>query len=121
MKAQIDDDWAYFKECGYEAREDGSVVHPGEVSGRCLLGNDWIVGDFADVLIQLENAPELGSVVEWLEKQDWRFVTEAAWSVWLGRSVCPQVGWKDVLWEFEVRALRGQDTLDSYCCREMWW
>lgn len=34
LQVELDDNWGYFNECGYEAREDLSVVHPGEV---CLI------------------------------------------------------------------------------------
>lgn len=31
LKAELDDNWAYFNECGYEARNDPSVIHPSQV------------------------------------------------------------------------------------------
>jgi hypothetical protein len=31
LKVELDDNWAYFNECGYEARDDPTVIHPNEV------------------------------------------------------------------------------------------
>lgn len=28
LKAELDNNWAYFNECGYEARNDPSVIYP---------------------------------------------------------------------------------------------
>ncbi|KAL1585775.1 hypothetical protein WHR41_04969 [Cladosporium halotolerans] len=55
LKAELDDNWAYFNECGYEARDDPTVIHPN----------------------QLEECPKLGSVREWIQQQDWSFVAKA--------------------------------------------
>jgi len=31
LKEELDDNWAYFNECGYEARDDPSLIHPKQV------------------------------------------------------------------------------------------
>lgn len=31
LKEELDDNWAYFNECGYEGRDDPSVIHPNQV------------------------------------------------------------------------------------------
>lgn len=36
LKAELDDNWAYFNECEHEARDDPTVVHPNQVCCICL-------------------------------------------------------------------------------------
>jgi len=45
LQQVVDDMWGYFNEFGYEARQDLSVIHPGQV---CLDRWLLIVGHFAD-------------------------------------------------------------------------
>ncbi|KAK1141155.1 hypothetical protein N8T08_009322 [Aspergillus melleus] len=49
LKQELIDNWAYFNDCGYEGRDDPSVIHPR----------------------QLEVPLNLPSVEEWIRQQDW--------------------------------------------------
>ena len=73
LKEELDDNWAYLNECGYEARDDPSLIHPNQVKYLLCSGhmNDRLTS------CQLEAAPKLGSVFEWFKKQDWGFVSMA--------------------------------------------
>ncbi|KAJ4992423.1 NmrA-like family protein [Stagonosporopsis vannaccii] len=53
LKTELRDNWKYFNECGYEARENPDIIHPS----------------------QLEGAPKLGSISDWIKKQNWDFVS----------------------------------------------
>ena len=73
LKEELDDNWAYFNECGYEGRDDPSVMHPNQV--RYSLCNPH--ANKRLTFWQLEVAPKLGTVSDWIKKQDWRFVSKA--------------------------------------------
>ena len=39
LRAEMSDTFAYFNECGYEARDDPTVIHPSQVSGMSDLSS----------------------------------------------------------------------------------
>ncbi|KAJ3530650.1 hypothetical protein NM208_g9231 [Fusarium decemcellulare] len=52
LKSILEENWAYWNEYGYEARDDPTVIHPRD----------------------LKSPPELDSVINYLRKQDWEKV-----------------------------------------------
>ena len=71
LKLEIADMFAYFKEFGYEARDDPTVIHPREV--RYLTFHTANIGTLA----LLTSPPELASVVDYIGKQEWSKVLNA--------------------------------------------
>ncbi|KIW25999.1 uncharacterized protein PV07_09130 [Cladophialophora immunda] len=55
LKLELDDNFAYFNEFGYEGRDDPTVIHPSDLS----------------------SPPDLDSVANYLKKQDWSKVLTA--------------------------------------------
>lgn len=76
LKAELDDNWAYFNECGYEARDDPTVIHPSQV-GYIFLSWELESRKIRRHSEQLEAQPELGTVSDWVQKQDWSFISRS--------------------------------------------
>ncbi|RFU72567.1 hypothetical protein TARUN_9682 [Trichoderma arundinaceum] len=49
LQAELNDNWDYWNECGYEGRDDPTIIHPKD----------------------LASPPKLGTVFEYIKKQDW--------------------------------------------------
>lgn len=47
LKAELDDNWAYFNECAYEARDDPTEIDPSQV---CQPRNRWNQRRYADLM-----------------------------------------------------------------------
>ena len=67
LKIELDDNWACFNEFGYEGREDASVMHPRQVRRRNVERETCV----DSCMSQLGHPPKLGSVADWIQKQDW--------------------------------------------------
>ncbi|KAJ5763046.1 NmrA-like family protein [Penicillium manginii] len=52
LRLELDDNWAYCNEFGYEGRDDPTIIHPKD----------------------LDSSPKLDSVVNYFKKQDWSMV-----------------------------------------------
>lgn len=67
LRLEIEDNFAYFNEFGYEARDDPTIIHPRDVSGSKLTMHRLC----ANTCTQLKSPPVLDTVENYWKQQDW--------------------------------------------------
>jgi hypothetical protein len=76
VQRQMDETWAYYKEFGYEGRDDSTVIHPHQVSSHTSFmpypyGEQQTAWLTRELRLQLDHPPTLQTVKQWFSKQEW--------------------------------------------------